>query len=274
MGAIRTLKDNGSSYTIPSSVDGAVYSLISEDCVIDGMGYNFGLDYRSSSLNVAFGKGCQALIGGNAFWLEDAVDVTLPADSTIYLCARIDPTKPSGQTGSIECLTESGMLSGNPNSGGIRDMLLYIVTTNSSGISNVVDKRNIVNSTNTYVTRTYLDNFYYTKFGHMLAGSETNIEDDYIYISFENGDNPDSPRFVFDNKTGLIWFPNKSNQDNWKAIATEEFVKNYVYSQNTSLEEIKAIANEAKEEAYYVDSKLGTQVTYTLDGTNLYINTK
>lgn len=144
MGAIRTLKDNGSNYTISSSVDGAVYSLISDDCVISGMGDDFKLTYLSSSLTVTFEKGSQALIGGNAFWLTDSVDVTLPENSTVYLCARIDPTKPNGQTGSFECLTADGMASGNVNSGAKRDLLLYVITTGSSNITGVTDKRNIV----------------------------------------------------------------------------------------------------------------------------------
>lgn len=141
MGAIRTLKDNGSSYTITSSVDGAVYSLICADCIIGGLGDMFDISYRTSSLNVSFAKGSQALIGGNAFWLEDSVDITLPSNSTIYLCLRIDPTKPSGQTGSFECLTESSIESGNVNVGAVRDLLIYTITTSGSGISNIDDNR-------------------------------------------------------------------------------------------------------------------------------------
>lgn len=155
MGAIRTLKDGGSNYTISSNVDGAVYSLIGPDCVIGGMGNEFELTYLSSSLNVSFEKGSQAIIDGNAFWLKDSVDLTLPDNATIYLCARIDSTKPNGQTGSFECLTADGMEKGHVNNGGKRDLLLYVITTGSSNITSISDKRNIVeNSSASAVTGT------------------------------------------------------------------------------------------------------------------------
>lgn len=153
MGAIRTLKDAGSNYLITSNVDGAVYSLICADCIIGGMGDMFDITYKTSSLYISFAKGSQAVIGGNAFWLEDAVDITLPTNSTIYLCLRVDPTKPNGQTGSIECLTESAMQKGNPNTGGVRDFAIYSITTNSSGISNIVDSRKILYAGEATVTK-------------------------------------------------------------------------------------------------------------------------
>lgn len=153
----RTLKDTGSENTISSNIDGAVYSLITPDCVIGGMGDEFTLNYSASSLDVNFAKGSQALICGNAFWLDDIETVTLPSSSTIYLCARIDTSMPNGQTGSFECLTQSGMKSDNINEGGVRDLLLYIIVTNSSGVSSVTDKRNIVNASQ-LATKTYVDN--------------------------------------------------------------------------------------------------------------------
>lgn len=143
MAAIRTLKDSGSSYLITSDVDCASYSVMTKDCVIGGMGNEFELTYISSSLNVTFEKGSQCIIGGCALWLQDSVDITLPASSTIYLCARVNATKPNGQTGSIECLTESEIQSGNVNSGGIRDLLLYKIETSASGITSVGDRRYI-----------------------------------------------------------------------------------------------------------------------------------
>lgn len=155
MGAIRTLKDGGSNYTISSNVDGAVYSLIGPDCIIGGMGNEFELTYLSSSLNVSFEKGSQAIIDGNAFWLKDSVDLTLPDNATIYLCARIDSTKPNGQTGSFECLTADAMEKGHVNNGGKRDLLLYVITTGSSNITSISDKRNIVeNSSASAITGT------------------------------------------------------------------------------------------------------------------------
>lgn len=140
---IRTLRDTGSQWLIPVDVDGATYSLISDDCVID-KGDNFEISTSTGSLTASFSGGSQAIIGGNAFWLTDTVEVTLPANSTIYLCARINPSLPSGQTGSFEALTEVQIQKGNVNEGEIRDLLLYIIETSSSGVSSVEDKRYIV----------------------------------------------------------------------------------------------------------------------------------
>lgn len=141
---IRTLKDTGSNYPIPSNVDGATYALSVQDCVCGGIGDEMKLIYSNGSLLVTFNENSQAIIGGNPFWLDESVNVTLPANSTVYLCARVDPTKVSGQTGSFECLTESGIKDGNVNYGDIRDMLLYIVRTSGTGIISVVDKRKII----------------------------------------------------------------------------------------------------------------------------------
>lgn len=143
MSNIRTLKDNGSDYPISSNIDGAVYSLISNDCVIGGMGGEFAISYSTTSLVVTFGSGSQALIGGNAFWLTADTQVTLPSNSTFKLCLRIDTSKSSGNTGSIEALTGSAIKSGNINEGGVRDLPIYQITTGSSGVTKVTDLRTV-----------------------------------------------------------------------------------------------------------------------------------
>lgn len=156
--AIRTLRDTGSSNTIPVAIDGAVYSLITSDCVIDGIGDEFTITYTSTSLSVSFAKGSQAIICGNAFWLTDAESVTLPANSTIYLCARVDASMPNNKTGSFQCLTQAGMKSGNPNAGGTRDMALYIITTDGNGVTKCEDKRSIL-SNNTMASQDWVKEY-------------------------------------------------------------------------------------------------------------------
>ena len=163
--AIRTLKDTGSEYPIPCEVDGSVYSLITSDCVIAERGDEFTLNYTSSSLIVSIKKGSQALLCGNAFWITADESITLTANSTFYLCLRIDTSQPNGQTGSLACLTESAMKSGNINEGGIRDMALYKITTSSSGVTTCDDVRNICSASN-YATKDYVD----TQIGNAING--------------------------------------------------------------------------------------------------------
>ena len=156
--AIRTLKDTGSEYPIPCEVDGSVYSLISGDCVIAGRGDEFTLNYTSSSLIASIKKGSQALLCGNAIWITEDESITLVANSTFYLCLRIDTSQPNGQTGSLVCLTESAMKSDNINEGGIRDMALYKITTSASGVTTCDDIRKIYNASDYAIKPTTYSN--------------------------------------------------------------------------------------------------------------------
>ena len=153
---IRTLKDTGADYPISSNIDGSVYAIATQDCVIGGMGDEFSVTTSASSLSLTFTQGSVAVLCGNAFWLTADETVTLPANSTFNLCARIDTSKPNGQTGSFECLTEAGMKNNNINNGGIRDLILYTITTSANGVTSIVDKRTII-TTATYATKTYVD---------------------------------------------------------------------------------------------------------------------
>lgn len=153
---IRTLKDTGADFPISSNIDGSVYAIATQDCVIGGMGDEFSITTSASSLNLTFTQGSVAVLCGNAFWLTADETVTLPANSTFNLCARIDTSKPNGQTGSFECLTEAGMKNNNINNGGIRDLILYTITTSANGVTSIVDKRTII-TTATYATKTYVD---------------------------------------------------------------------------------------------------------------------
>ena len=153
---IRTLKDTGADYPISSNIDGSVYAIATQDCVIGGMGDEFSITTSASSLSLTFTQGSVAVLCGNAFWLTADETVTLPANSTFNLCARIDTSKPNGQTGSFECLTEAGMKNNNINNGGIRDLILYTITTSANGVASIVDKRTII-TTATYATKDYVD---------------------------------------------------------------------------------------------------------------------
>lgn len=153
---IRTLKDTGADFPISSNIDGSVYAIATQDCVIGGMGDEFSITTSASSLSLTFSQGNVAVLCGNAFWLTADETVTLPANSTFNLCARIDTSKPNGQTGSFECLTEAGMKNNNINNGGIRDLVLYTITTSANGVTSIVDKRTII-TTATYATKTYVD---------------------------------------------------------------------------------------------------------------------
>lgn len=145
--SIRTMKDTGSEYTISSNVDGAVYALATPDCICGGMGDEFSITTSASSLTVTFTKGSQAVLCGNSFWLVADETVTLPSESTFYLCARIDTSKPNGQTGSFESLSESAIKSENINDGGVRDLKLYKITTSTSGVTSCEDIRKINDAT-------------------------------------------------------------------------------------------------------------------------------
>lgn len=154
---IRTLKDTGADFPISSNIDGSVYAIATQDCVIGGMGDEFSVTTSVSSLSLTFTQGSVAVLCGNAFWLTADETVTLPANSTIYLCLRIDTSKPNGQTGSFECLTEAGIKKDNINNEGVRDLAIYKITTSSNGVTACEDKRFIMNS-GSYATKDYVDN--------------------------------------------------------------------------------------------------------------------
>lgn len=141
---VQTLHDTGDSYTVLSKYDGGVYATAAPDCVIEGIGDEFTINYQADSLNVTFNAGSEAIIGGSFFKLTSLEAVTLVANSTIYLCANIDLSRPNGQTGQFVQRTSSNMQSDNINgSGTSRDLLLYVVTTGASGVISVSDRRPI-----------------------------------------------------------------------------------------------------------------------------------
>ena len=163
--AIQTLHDTGSSNSITPKMDGGVYQVSSQDCVIGGIGDEFTIQYANNSLNVSFDAGSEAVICGAFFTTTSLEAITLTANSTIYLCANIDLSKPNGSRGSFVERTASNMQSDNLNgSGTSRDLLLYIVTTGATGVTNVVDKRKIVYESNSEITQDTVFNISGTTF--------------------------------------------------------------------------------------------------------------
>lgn len=144
--AIQTLHDTGTDQSVLSKYDGGVYSVaVRDDAIIEGIGDEFELNYSLDSLNVSFDAGSEAVICGSFFKVKSLTAITLVANSTIYLCANIDLSQPNGQTGSFVQRTSSNMQSDNLNgSGTSRDLLLYIITTGASGVTQVQDKRKIL----------------------------------------------------------------------------------------------------------------------------------
>ncbi len=151
--AIQTLYDNGEDYQIESKYDGAVYAVATPDCICASVGDEFTLHYSSSNLSAYFEAGSQAVIGGGFFKITSRTTIDITANATYYIVARIDLTKPNGQRGLFESITnlsnaQSDNLNGN---GSKRDLVLYKITSGASGISSVEDLRVIRGSGSTSV---------------------------------------------------------------------------------------------------------------------------
>lgn len=143
--SIQTLHDTGSLHQITPRMDGGTYGTAIADTICQGIGDEFAIQYQSNSLDVRFNAGSQAVIGGAFFRIMSLESIQLEANSTIYLCLNIDLSKSSGNTGSIVQRAESGIQTDNLNGSGqpSRDMLIYIITTSSTGVTSVVDRRKI-----------------------------------------------------------------------------------------------------------------------------------
>ena len=104
----------------------------------------FDITYQSGSLDIQVGSG-KAIIGGRGAYADQSGTLTLPANSTIYLCLRADLTQTQGQELMLYPNTSSEIAQDNLNDGtnGVRDLLLAIVETNADGVVSVEDKRTI-----------------------------------------------------------------------------------------------------------------------------------
>ncbi len=136
-------KDGKMLYQIDAKYDAAVYALAIEDCICQGIGDEFKLNYASDSLNAYFNEGSEAVIGGSFFKITSLHSISLPANSTFYLCATIDLSAQNGYKGQFSIFPQlTNIRNGNLNgSGSARDLVLYQITTSSSGVTSVVDKR-------------------------------------------------------------------------------------------------------------------------------------
>lgn len=148
MGNIQTLHDTD-PYEITPKMDGGIYQRF-KDCVSAGIGDEFTLNYSANSLNVQFNAGSQAIIGGAFFRVMQLEAVTLNANTTTYLCATIDLSRANGERGLFTQRTSSNMQTDNINgTGTTRDLLLYVITTGASGVTNVEDRRVILGDEST-----------------------------------------------------------------------------------------------------------------------------
>lgn len=133
--------------TISAKFDGALRSTYAnaQDYIVDDIGNEFAMTTSASSLQVSVGSGI-ANISGRGLMSEEANTITLTANSTIYLCLRIDLTQIQGQEGMLYANTTSTLASDNlNNTQGQHDLLLGVITTDANGVSNVVDSRVIKN---------------------------------------------------------------------------------------------------------------------------------
>jgi hypothetical protein len=149
MGNIQTMWDTGDDYQITPAMDGGTYQRF-RDGICGGIGDEFALTYSSSSLSVQIADNNQCIIGG-AFFRTTALNVIqLQPNATTYLCANIDKTRSNGSRGDFVQRTSSNMQTDNLNNsmGVSRDLLLYIITTNGSGVTAVDDKRVILGNEN------------------------------------------------------------------------------------------------------------------------------
>ena len=143
---IQTIYDVGDDYQINPKMDGGVYRAGIADAVCGGIADEFDITYSANSLDVSFSAGCEAVVCGSFFKItgNDAVSVTLPANKTFYLCARIDLSRANGSRGYLACIEGSANLYTSSNINGsdtIHDLVLYQITTSSSGVTSVTDKR-------------------------------------------------------------------------------------------------------------------------------------
>lgn len=142
------LYDEGSLYKVESFYDGAVYDGICFDCVKGGTFNEFNEGHTATSLTMQIASGLGIVCGAFAVF-DNATQVELQAStSDLYIVARIDKTRPNGSKAQIEVKTEVQLKQENLNgSGNIRDLLLYKVSTDASGVISVVDLRLIKGET-------------------------------------------------------------------------------------------------------------------------------
>lgn len=136
--------DTGETYgSVSPSYDVALQNIPYSDG-ISGAGDSFALNYTQSSLLVSFNAGSIAKVGG-AFWvLKSNASITLQANQEQLVCLTIDKGQQDGSKADITLKTQAQVQKGilyGANS--VRDLPIYKITTNASGVSTVVDLRKI-----------------------------------------------------------------------------------------------------------------------------------
>lgn len=144
-GAAQCRFDLGETYgTITPSYDAASNATQFADCVLDA-GDKFALNYTQSSLLVSFSSGCLAKVGGSFWALKESASITLPQNQTIYICLTIDKSQQDGSKADITFKSLAQIQRGVIYAGGtVRDVPIYKVTTNATGVSGIEDLRKIV----------------------------------------------------------------------------------------------------------------------------------
>ena len=142
-----TQTNSGNTILINAEQDGALNHVLAKDIIFQGIGDEFEVTYSSSSLGISVGSG-EGVIGGRTIRADATNTITLSVSSVIYLVLRIDLTQTYGNEGMLYALTSlASMQTDDLNSGGTkRDMLLATITTNGSGVTNLVDNRDIRDS--------------------------------------------------------------------------------------------------------------------------------
>ena len=142
-----TQTNSGNTILINAEQDGAMNFAMMKDVIFKDIGDEFEVTYSSTSLGISVGSG-EGVIGGRTIRSDSSNTITLSASSVIYLVLRIDLTQTYGNEGMLYALTSLASLQDdNLNSGGTkRDMLIATITTNGSGVTNLVDNRDIRDS--------------------------------------------------------------------------------------------------------------------------------
>lgn len=144
--AFYVMADNGVS--IPATRDGAMYhAFAGGDFIIANIGTEFATTYNESSLILSTGTG-EAVIGGRHITSDEDNEITLGASATYYICLRVDLSQTAGNEGMLVALTSEELLEQeNLNNGGlVRDLLLGVATTSTTGVASYTDKRTILTS--------------------------------------------------------------------------------------------------------------------------------
>lgn len=137
---------------IPAQRDGALYNFLfgDQDYVFEGIGDEFEITPSSSSFLITLGTGEGVVCGRHV--TEETVNnansmIQLEANSSGYVVIRVDLSRPQGTEAYLYATPTLSKQDLN-NGGTVRDLLLYQYTTNSSGVSSFVDKRQIMQGSN------------------------------------------------------------------------------------------------------------------------------